>query len=224
MSNNIDTQYRNYNYPSAAGSSKDKKDTVSSTANDILGKDAFLQLLVTELTNQDPLSPMDNKDMITQMAQFSTVEQLTNIYSSMDNLSNAIATIFQHSLLTQGAALIGKQVSGMIPGGEDEDPVIVEGIVEAVQWLDGHPQLTLRLADGKIVALDMNQILTVTEPIVKEPEEEGGEDGDSGKVEDDIPSEEQGSGDPLNPTEPKEPTEPTVPDTGDDNSQYQMPV
>lgn len=219
MSNNIDTQYRNYNYPSAAGSSKDKKDNVSSAANDILGKDAFLQLLVTELTNQDPLSPMDNKDMITQMAQFSTVEQLTNIYSSMDNLSNAIATIFQHSLLTQGAALIGKQVSGMIPAGKEGEPIVVEGIVEAVQWLDGHPQLTLRLADGKVVALDMNQILTVTEPIVNEPGEDDKVDGDKDKVdEDDNPGEEQGPETPLNPTEP------TVPDTGDDDNEYQMPV
>ncbi|NMA70120.1 MAG: flagellar hook capping protein [Desulfitobacterium sp.] len=218
MSNNIDTQYRNYNYPSAAGSSKDKDDTVSSAANDILGKDAFLQLLVAELTNQDPLSPMDNKDMVTQMAQFSTVEQLTNIYSSMDNLSQGLSSIFQHSLLTQGAALIGKQVSGMIPGGEEGEPIVVEGIVEAVQWLDGHPQLTLRLADGNLVALDMNQILTVTEPIVSEPEEEGeGEgDGKGGKIDgedgNDIPEQDDGTGEPVNPT---------VPDTGDDDSDYQ---
>ncbi len=44
-----------------------------------LGKDAFLQLMIKQLQHQDPLSPMDNKDFIAQMAQFSSVEQMTNI-------------------------------------------------------------------------------------------------------------------------------------------------
>ena len=44
--------------------------------NQDLGKDAFLNLMMTQLAHQDPLSPLDNQEMIAQMAQFSSVEQM----------------------------------------------------------------------------------------------------------------------------------------------------
>lgn len=44
--------------------------------NQELGKDAFLKLMMTQLAHQDPLQPLDNKEMITQMAQFTSVEQM----------------------------------------------------------------------------------------------------------------------------------------------------
>ncbi len=50
--------------------------------NNAMDKDAFLRILTTQLQYQDPLSPMDNKDFIAQMAQFSSVEQLNNISES----------------------------------------------------------------------------------------------------------------------------------------------
>lgn len=49
-----------------------------------LGKDAFLELMMTQLSNQDPLEPMDNAAMIEQMATFSSVEQLGAISDSME--------------------------------------------------------------------------------------------------------------------------------------------
>ena len=45
----------------------------------VLGKDAFLELLVTQLQNQDPLNPMDDKEFIAQLAQFSSLEQMSNV-------------------------------------------------------------------------------------------------------------------------------------------------
>jgi flagellar basal-body rod modification protein FlgD len=51
-----------------------------------LGQDAFLQLLTTQLANQDPLSPMDNSEYIAQLAQFSSLEQLTSVNASMQQL------------------------------------------------------------------------------------------------------------------------------------------
>lgn len=51
--------------------------------NDYLGKDAFLKLMITQLQYQDPLDPMDNKDSIAQMAQFSALEQMQNLNGNM---------------------------------------------------------------------------------------------------------------------------------------------
>ena len=47
--------------------------------NDALGKDAFLQLLVTQMKYQDPLDPQDNSEYLSQLAQFSALEQMTNV-------------------------------------------------------------------------------------------------------------------------------------------------
>jgi len=52
-----------------------------------MGQDAFLKLLMAEMSNQDPLDPMDNKDTIAQMAQFTSVEQLGKINKSIETSS-----------------------------------------------------------------------------------------------------------------------------------------
>lgn len=62
--------------------------STSSTKTSSLGQDAFLQLLVTQLQYQDPLSPMDDKEFVAELAQFSSLEQLTEINSGIDNLAS----------------------------------------------------------------------------------------------------------------------------------------
>jgi flagellar basal-body rod modification protein FlgD len=54
-----------------------------------MGKDAFLQLLTTQLAHQDPTAPQDNAQMIAQLAQFSTLEQLTQISGKLDAIGVA---------------------------------------------------------------------------------------------------------------------------------------
>ncbi|MEN1759446.1 flagellar hook capping FlgD N-terminal domain-containing protein [Anoxynatronum sibiricum] len=53
--------------------------------NSALDKDAFMRLLVTQLSNQDPLSPMEDREFIAQMAQFSSLEQMQNLNDSSKN-------------------------------------------------------------------------------------------------------------------------------------------
>ena len=74
---------------------------------DNLGKDDFLNLLMTQLKNQDPSSPMDNTEFIAQMATFSSLEQMVNIGSQLDKI---IENNSKNSLVS-GSELIGKQVT-----------------------------------------------------------------------------------------------------------------
>ncbi|MBW2100590.1 MAG: hypothetical protein JRG68_07535 [Deltaproteobacteria bacterium] len=74
--------------------------------SDILGKDDFLQLLVAQLKAQDPLNPMDNTEFTAQLAQFSSLEQLTNVNETLESLR-----ISQTSLNNfQAVDYIGKSV------------------------------------------------------------------------------------------------------------------
>ncbi len=71
-----------------------------------LGKNDFLKLLTTQLSHQDPLNPMDDKDMTAQLAQFSSLEQLTNISAGIDTLN----TTMNQGQLTNAVSYIGKSV------------------------------------------------------------------------------------------------------------------
>jgi flagellar basal-body rod modification protein FlgD len=81
-------------------------DSSTGTAGSALGKDAFLQLLVTQLKNQDPLSPTDNTQFVSQMAQFSSLESMQNLNTTVDTL----ATTYQSSQALQASSLVGRSV------------------------------------------------------------------------------------------------------------------
>ncbi|HET9887858.1 MAG TPA: flagellar hook capping FlgD N-terminal domain-containing protein [bacterium] len=72
----------------------------------LLGKDAFMNLLVTQLANQNPLSPMQDQEFVAQLAQFSSLEQLENMNSTMSS-SLLMSQSLNNSLATN---LIGKEV------------------------------------------------------------------------------------------------------------------
>ena len=73
---------------------------------DDLGKNEFLQLLVAQLNNQDPLAPQENGEFIAQLAQFSTVEGIEKMNSSID----AMASSFQSSQALQASSMVGRTV------------------------------------------------------------------------------------------------------------------
>jgi flagellar basal-body rod modification protein FlgD len=66
------------------GAAEPSKGTPTKLTSNAMGKDEFLKMLVAQLKNQDPLNPMDGKDMAAQLAQFSTVEQLISMNKSME--------------------------------------------------------------------------------------------------------------------------------------------
>lgn len=101
-----------------------------------LDKDAFLNLLATQMQYQDPLEPQSNEDMLAQMAQFSALEQMQNINSS--------------TLMQQAYALMGKNVLGVAESDVVGSSEYVEGVVEAVTLKNGEAYVRV---DGKDIAL-----------------------------------------------------------------------
>jgi flagellar basal-body rod modification protein FlgD len=77
----------------ATGSSSDVPASSSTRATDSLGSDAFMKLLLVQLQNQDPTSPQSNTEFIAQLAQFSSLEQLTSINKAV----TSIAAVFESS-------------------------------------------------------------------------------------------------------------------------------
>lgn len=104
-----------------------------------LGKDDFLKILLMQLTHQDPTKPMEDKEFISQMAQFSTLEQMTKMSNEFTKLQNVLTN-------SQAINLIGKEVAIRI--GEE----VITGKVEEVSGYE-YPQL---LVNGKYY--DMSKI------------------------------------------------------------------
>jgi flagellar basal-body rod modification protein FlgD len=84
--------------------------TQTSASNGLLGKDDFLKLLLTQLRYQDPLNPLEGTEFATQLAQFSSVEQLSNINTNLTQSLDATQILSQSIGNALSATLIGKEV------------------------------------------------------------------------------------------------------------------
>ncbi|MFH0734144.1 MAG: flagellar hook capping FlgD N-terminal domain-containing protein [bacterium] len=84
--------------------------TNTSTGGSDLGKDDFLKLMITQLKYQDPSDPLDSSAYSAQLAQFSSLEQLTNINTSLNNSIDANYVLTQSINNTMSATWIGKSV------------------------------------------------------------------------------------------------------------------
>lgn len=110
-----------------------KQNTVNGrqTSNQ-LGKDDFLKLLITQMQNQDPTEPMENTEFIAQMAQFSSLEQMTNMSTSFEKVANyisessATSTLGKTVELNIGDTTVKGIVEGTIRGEKPE--IIVNGM------------------------------------------------------------------------------------------------
>lgn len=106
------------------------------TSNE-LEKDDFLKLLITQLQNQDPTSPMENTEFIAQMAQFSSLEQMTNMSSSFSKMAAYISS-------SEATATLGKTVE------LDIGDTNVQGVVEGATRGE-NPQV---LVNGMYYSMD----------------------------------------------------------------------
>ena len=106
---------------------KTLNDGKGAKANAALDKNDFLKILITQLSHQDPTQPMDDKAFIAQMAQFSSLEQMTNMSDGLTKVANLVAK-------SQAGSLLGNAVD-VSNGGET-----VTGIVQEVTGGD-FPQI-----------------------------------------------------------------------------------
>lgn len=109
---------------------KIKSDEVSDTPGGKLDKDAFLQLLVAQMKYQDPLEPTDNTEYVSQLANFSSLEQMTNMNESLATMSKA-------SELQRASNLVGNFATVKV--GDQT----VTGKVDAVEYKDGSAYLSI---------------------------------------------------------------------------------
>ncbi|ASN07385.1 flagellar hook assembly protein FlgD [Virgibacillus necropolis] len=125
-----------------------------------LGKEEFLQILMTQLQNQDPTNPMDDREFISQMASFSSLEQMMNMSKSIDTLvqSQLVSPVIKYS------HMIGKEVSYQNYEEETGEKLDIESSnVIAVSQKEGWA--ILELENGKKIYADA--ILQISDPNAK---------------------------------------------------------
>lgn len=103
-----------------------------------LGRDAFLSLLLNQIQHQDPLEPVENTDMIAQLAQFSALEQSANMSVAMEALAGNIDQLN----FINASNLLGREIVGLDTEGE-----LIQGTVQHVQL------------NGSVVMLTVNDRL-----------------------------------------------------------------
>ncbi|MBI4557744.1 MAG: flagellar hook assembly protein FlgD [Candidatus Hydrogenedentes bacterium] len=110
------------------------KTTSADLPSQELGKDVFLELLVNQMRYQDPLEPVSNENMIAQLAQFSALEQMTNLNESFTALSGHVNQLN----FISAAALLGREVKGVDLAGQP-----IEGVVERIETTGSEMYLTV---------------------------------------------------------------------------------
>jgi flagellar basal-body rod modification protein FlgD len=119
------------------------------TSDGLLGKDDFLKILITQLQNQDPTNPMDDREFIAQMAQFSSLEQMTNMNKTLQTFISRQADqkMFEYS------HTIGKQVKVLSGYDDNNKPIYQTAVVEAIS--QQNDKIAIKLSDGQWVSEEL---------------------------------------------------------------------
>lgn len=123
---------------SSAASSAGASTQTTATNAFGLSFESLLKIILTQLTYQDPLKPVDNFEFVSQLAQFSQIQQGQTMNDRLQALVTAQSTL-------QAAGLLGKTID--IPSGN----AVISGKVTAVSLLNGDPLLTIQTKDGQTI-------------------------------------------------------------------------
>jgi len=115
-----------------------------------IGIQDFLKILVAQLGNQDPLKPMDNQEFVTQLAQFTSLQQTQEMNDKLGQLLTAQASM-------QSVGMLGKTVDVVNATGGTST-----GSVSALSFSSGAPLLTIKLADGSVLTdISLSNLIAV---------------------------------------------------------------
>jgi flagellar basal-body rod modification protein FlgD len=140
-----------------SGVSDSNQQVATNAVKKILGKDDFLKLLITQLKYQDPMEPTNNQDFIAQMAQFSSLEQMTNMGNGFQKLAESQDAMLKEVSFGQAVNLIGRTVSANISANQ------ITGVVTGTKQVDGLPYVTV---NGKDILVQYIQEIKQTVPAV----------------------------------------------------------
>lgn len=141
--------------PSGSVSSSSTSQDASITSQ--LGPSAFLQLLTTQMSNQDPLNPMDDTQSVSQLAQFSALQASDNLETSFANFQSNFAVL-------QSANLVGKNVTVNSVDGSGNTSSIT-GTVGYVSVVNGSPEISLLDSNGNVISNNGTPLLFPTSAI-----------------------------------------------------------
>lgn len=146
------------------------KEHATTKLNDELGKDAFLQLLVAQMKYQDPLDPQDNSEYIAELANFSALEQMTNVNTNLESLATTINNIDTSVLVGQLSSMVGKGINwSTVTKSQDADGTIhsttntYSGVVQGVSLSNGSPTI-IATANGvtyRVAISDIDNIFEI---------------------------------------------------------------
>jgi flagellar basal-body rod modification protein FlgD len=130
------------NTSAVAGTSAQQQTPATTTLpSPQLGSGDFLQLLTTELQNQDPMNPMDDTQSVAQLAQFSALSATQELNQSFQNFQSNFGVM-------QASGLIGKKVTVVSTDGTGNSSNIT-GTVNSIAVQNGVPYFTMNGSDGK---------------------------------------------------------------------------
>ena len=162
-----------------------------------LDKNAFLQIMIAQLRYQDPTSPMDTNQFVDQMAQFTTLEQITNLNTNFNKM-------YEMQMLSYGSSLMDCEVAVINPDNPQE---MLIGVVRKVTF--DSTGVKLWMGDDVLKPYDLNTVLSVERRAPNGSEQLPQDDSEPEGTEPDPPA----SGD----TEGTEPTPPTGESGGDES-------
>jgi flagellar basal-body rod modification protein FlgD len=126
--------------------------------------DLFLKLLVAQMQNQDPFDTQDPTEYVTQLAQFSMLQELQSINSNVEYVMEINNALLTNSAMSDAASLIGKQVEAYAPNsaGEYDGETQTSGVVESASIKDGIVYLSIRDEDtGNLIDVEYAALIKV---------------------------------------------------------------